>query len=148
MKPIRALNHMDLRQQRRFLNCLVILSSLIGYLEWGGNNSAFLFEAETELILRSFSDPASVLHPLTILPMAGQTMLGITVFQHNPSYRLSYWGIAGLGLLITLISINGLISLSLKIFCSTLPFMMCALFALSAIKKQKRLALQSLTSKS
>ncbi|MFM9056429.1 MAG: hypothetical protein ACKOQY_07045 [Bacteroidota bacterium] len=51
------------RHQRRILNGLLILTSLFGFLEWGGNNQAFLFEAELDVLSRSFTDPVAVIHP-------------------------------------------------------------------------------------
>jgi hypothetical protein len=133
---------MDIRLQRRMLNALVIFTSLFGFLEWGGNNEAFLYETEIEVISRMLKDPLAVIHPLTLLPMAGQALLLITLFQHDPSQRLTYWGVTGLGLLIALMFVIGLISLSLKIVASTTPFLIMAFLALYSIKIQKHLASQ------
>jgi len=66
----------------------------------------------------------------------------ITLFQHDPSQRLTYWGVTGLGLLIALMFVIGLISLSLKIVASTTPFLIMAFVALYSIKIQKHLASQ------
>lgn len=122
------------RHQRRILNGLLILTSLFGFLEWGGNNQAFLFEAELDVLSRSFTDPVAVIHPLTLLPMAGQIVLLITLFQDNPGRRLTFCGITGLGLLITLMLVIGLIGLNWKIVASTLPFLLVARLALRATK--------------
>jgi hypothetical protein len=54
---------------------------LFGYLQWGGGNSMFLFQAEGEVFIKLFTNPAEALHPLTILPMLGQIILLITIFQ-------------------------------------------------------------------
>ena len=67
----------------KILNTLLVLSSLIGYLEWSGNNHLFIVEAEREIILKLFTDPNSIIHPLIILPIGGQILLLLTLFQKN-----------------------------------------------------------------
>lgn len=67
--------------RQRLLNFCLILTSLFGYLQWGGGNSMFLFQAEGEVFIKLFTNPAEALHPLTILPMLGQIILLITIFQ-------------------------------------------------------------------
>jgi hypothetical protein len=72
----------------KILNLGLILTSVFGYLEWGSGNHAFMFQAEAELLGKLFTDPASVVHPFTLLPLAGQLMLEITWFQPKPGKRL------------------------------------------------------------
>lgn len=131
---------MDIRHKRRMLNALVIFTSFFGFLEWGGNNEAFLYEAEIDVISGMLNDPLAVMHPLTLLPMIGQSLLLITLFQYEPGQRLTYLGVSGLGVLLTLMFLIGLISLNLKIVGSTTPFMITSLLALYTFKKQKNLS--------
>ena len=77
----------------KILNLTLILTSLIGYLEWGQDMSMFLFQGELDVISKLFTDPLSVLHPFTLLPLLGQILLLITLFQKNPSKVLTYVGI-------------------------------------------------------
>lgn len=114
----------------KILNLLLIITSLMGYLEWSGNNHSFLFQAEAEILSKLFTDPASILHPLTILPMLGQLVLVITLFQKTPSKSLTYISIGGLGLLLLLMLVIGLMSLNLKIIISTIPFIVTAVVAI------------------
>lgn len=107
----------------KILNLLLVLTSLLGYLEWGKENKQFLFQAEAEIVAKLFNDPTSVIHPFTILPLAGQILLLITLFQKNPNKILTFIGIGGTGLLLGLMFIIGLISLNFKILCSTIPFL-------------------------
>lgn len=67
----------------KILNLLLILTSLIGYLEWGKDASVFFFQAEAQILSKLFTDTQSVLHPLILLPLAGQLLLLITLFQKN-----------------------------------------------------------------
>ena len=120
----------------RILNALLILTSLIGYLEWGKGNSSFLFQTEWEILSKIASDPISILHPFTVLPIAGQILLLITVFQNAPSKQLTYFGIACLSLLLLMMFGIGLMSLNLKIVGSTIPFMAVAFLAIRQLRKE------------
>ncbi|EAZ79915.1 hypothetical protein [Algoriphagus machipongonensis] len=118
----------------RLLIFLMIVSSLFGYLEWGGGNHSFLFQVEGEFAAKLFVDPKSVLHPLTVFPIIGQILLLITVFQAKPNRILIYIGIAGLGLLIGFMCFVGLIGLNMKIVFSTIPFLVLAIITIRAVK--------------
>jgi len=107
---------------------------MLGYLEWGQDNSMFLFQGEVEILRRLFSDPLSVAHPLVLLPMAGQLILLITLLPGVPRRMLTYMGIACLGLLLGFICFIGVISLNLKIFASTLPFLFTAIYAIRSYR--------------
>ncbi|WP_111684149.1 hypothetical protein [Winogradskyella tangerina] len=104
------------------LNFLLILSSFFGYLEWGIDNSSFLFEVEYQVISGLFTDFNSVSHPFTLLPLLGQILLVITLFQKQPSKKLTYLGIVLLGLLFGLMLFISIINLNFKILLSVIPF--------------------------
>jgi hypothetical protein len=107
----------------KILNTLLVLSSLIGYLEWSGNNHLFIVEAEREIILKLFTDPNSIIHPLIILPIGGQILLLLTLFQKKPNKIMTYISIAMLGCLLYLMLFIGIFSFNYKIIISTLPFL-------------------------
>lgn len=104
------------------LNILLILTSLIGYLEWGKDASVFFFQAELQILHKLFTDPQSVLHPLILLPLAGQLLLLFTLFQKKVSPYLTYFGMAAIALLILFMGIVGLISSNISIVISSIPF--------------------------
>lgn len=114
---------------------LLICTSLIGYLEWGGNNKMFLFQAEGDIIYKLFTNPRSVIHPFILLPMLGQVLLGFALFQNKPNKKLIYSGIACLGLLLGFMFLIGLFSLNFKIVLSTLPFVLTAIFTIFQLRK-------------
>lgn len=114
----------------KILNLLLILTSLAGYLEWGKDNALFLFQAEMEVIVKLVADPASAAHPFTVLPMVGQLILLITLFQRSPGKWLTFIGMAGLGLLLGFMFIVGLMGLNYKIMLSTLPFLITSFLTL------------------
>ena len=107
-------------------NFLLIVTSLIGYLEWSGNNHAFLFQAEVEIISKLFTGPTAVLHPFTVLPMIGQFILLVTLFQNKPNKIWTFISVGCLGLLLGFMFVIGLISLNYKIVFSTIPFIVVA----------------------
>lgn len=122
---------------KKLLNLLLVLTSLLGYLEWGVDNSTFLFQAEYEVVIKIFTDPGSVMHPFVILPMLGQLLLLITLFQQEPSKRLTLIGIGCIGLLLGLMFIIGLIGPDIKILLSTVPFMLTATSVVMKFRKGK-----------
>lgn len=125
------------RMKRKILNLLLILTSFIGYLEWGGHNQILLFQAEGEIISKLFSDPASVIHPFTLLPMIGQIILLVTLFQDKPNKMMTYIGISCLGLLLGFMLVIGLMSFNYKIILSTLPFLIVAVITILHYKNLK-----------
>jgi len=105
---------------------------MFGYLEWGRDNAMFLFQGETEILRRLFTDPMSVAHPFVLLPLFGQIILLISLLPRTPHRLLSYVGIACLWLLLGFVCFIGVISLNWKIFVSTLPFLFVAVYTLKS----------------
>lgn len=113
----------------KILNFFLIFTSLLGYLEWGKNTYTFLFQAEFEILIKIFKDTKSVLHPFTILPLIGQLILIITLFQKTPSKILTYIGIVSLSVLLLFMFLIGLMSMNYKIIFSTIPFIVTSILA-------------------
>ena len=104
----------------------MLLTSLFGYMEWGGGNKAFLYESETEVFKGLGTDPASLIHPLVLLPLLGQLLLLITLFQHNPGKWLTYAGMISLSLLLGIILFIGILeSNSRMLWCHNPNFHEC-----------------------
>ena len=121
--------------KRRVLNGCLIITSLLGYLEWGGGNSIFLWQGEIDVLSRLVREPGSAAHPFTIAPLLGQLILVITLFQRKPSRVLTLIGLGCLSLLLVFMFIIGLISLNYKILLSTIPFIVAALLIILEIKR-------------
>lgn len=126
---------MEANMKSKLLNLLLLLTSLVGYMEWSGNNHAFLFQAEGEVLAKLITNPMEVLHPLTILPLIGQVLLIITLFQKIPSKTLTYISIGGLGVLLALLFVIGLMSLNYKMSGAALPFIVIAIVAIRHYRK-------------
>jgi len=118
----------------KILNGLLILTSLVGFLQWGNNQHMFLFEIEIDILSKLFSDPLSVLHPVVILPMLAQAILIFTLFQNVVSKTLTYLSMIGLALLLVFMLFVGVLSLNFKIIVSTLPFIIIATISLRHYK--------------
>ncbi|MFY8004443.1 MAG: hypothetical protein ACOVNR_06345 [Chitinophagaceae bacterium] len=119
---------------KRILNGLLIVSSLLGYLEWGGNNAVFLAEAEWQVFVSFFKHPTSLMHPLIIIPIIGQILLLIGLFQQKPKQLLAIIGIICIGLLLFLILFIGIIDTNLKIIVSVLPFWLLVILKFTLLK--------------
>ncbi|WP_312901262.1 hypothetical protein, partial [Chryseobacterium taichungense] len=114
----------------KLLNTLLIISSLLGYLEWGTNNHSFIFESEWEIILKIFSDPISVAHPFVLIPLVGQVSLVLTLFQKNCSKILTILGISLIGILFLFLLIIGILSINPKIIVFSLPFLIVGFYTI------------------
>ncbi|TNE65202.1 MAG: hypothetical protein EP344_03115 [Bacteroidetes bacterium] len=121
----------------KFLNLGLILSSLIGYLKWGTDQSMFLFEGERDILVKLFTDPVSVLHPFVLLPLFGQVLLLVTLFQKEPGIRLTYIGMACIGILLLLIFLIGLMNIDHQILLSATPFLVLCIWTIRHHRAQK-----------
>lgn len=108
---------------QRIINLLIILTSCLCYLEWGGGQSAFLVEMELLLLSGQTSSAGDFTHPLIFLPQVGQLLVLIALLQKTPNRRLTTVGLALIAVLLLLVSVVGLIELSPRIFGSTVPFL-------------------------
>ncbi|MCB9235579.1 MAG: hypothetical protein H6581_28240 [Bacteroidia bacterium] len=129
---------MTLIQRHKLINLLLILTSLLGYLEWGRDNHSFLFQMEGELLAKLITEPKTVMHPFTLLPLAGQILLLITLFQKRPRRLLTWLGMVGIGLLLFMILLVGTLSFNWLILGSALPFWLVVVWAIVFMRRQKR----------
>ena len=123
--------------KQKLLNFGLIITSLFGYLEWGQDNTAFLFQAEWDVMKKLFEDPVNIIHPFTLIPMFGQAVLISTLLQKKPSRILTYLGIACLGLLMLMVAFIGILETNFKMIGSALPFVICSILAIRYLRKKK-----------
>lgn len=116
---------------------LLLLTSLIGYLEWGGDNNGFLFEIETVVWKKLWSNPGEALHPFTILPMLGQGLLLVALFQKKPNRWLTIAGLVCLSTIMLMVFVIGALTLNWKIILCSLPFMVTAVVAVMQLRRKK-----------
>lgn len=118
----------------KLLNVILIIFSLMGYLEWGGNHQ-YLFDIEFEVISKLLTTPTEALQPLVIIPLAGQMMLAYTLYQSEPDRKLIHMGIACIGFLMLFILIAGIMGPNFKIIGSILPFILTSIYTILTLKK-------------
>ncbi len=113
----------------------IVISSLFGYLEWGQGYHAFLYQVEIEFFSKILTDSKSVLHPFTVIPLAGQLILIFVLFQKHPNFWLVLSGIGCLAVLFLFMSFIGIFAGSWKIIVSVLPFIILSLAVIFYRKK-------------
>jgi len=116
-------------------NLLLLLTSLVGYLAWGNDQHAFLFQAEAEVLYKLVTSPASALHPLTLIPMAGQLLLLIAFFRKHPVRWMTFAGIGAIGILLVVIFLVGLLGRNLLVAASAWPFLVTAAWTIRIYRK-------------
>ena len=116
--------------QLRLLLIFLAVSPLVCYLEWGTDQSAFLYEIEYDLLFGSKASQGAFTHPFVFLPMLGQVLLLISAFLKRPSRRLAIFGIAGIGLLVLMVLLTGILGGNWKVIASTMPFLLASLIFL------------------
>ena len=122
--------------KKKILNGCLILTSLIGFLEWGGGNKMFLFQGEIEVLTKLYQDPLAAAHPFTLLPLFGQLILLYTLFQKTPGRLLTVIGLGSLSVLLLFMFLIGLISFNYKILVSTIPFLITAILTILEVRKK------------
>jgi len=113
----------------------ILVSSLFGYLEWGGENHAFLYEMEIEILVKLFTNPLSIIHPFILLPLFGQFLLIYGLFSPKPKRWILYLGLLCISILLLFVFLIGCLALNLKIIFSILPFILVSTFFLIASRK-------------
>ena len=122
----------------RVLNFLLLATSLCAYLEWGGKQHLFLFQAELMLFSKLMHDPLAVLHPMIVLPFIGQVLLLITLFQKKPNWLYTILSLIFLGVLNVFIFVVGLLSLNMKITIASFPFIVISILILKQIRTRRK----------
>jgi hypothetical protein len=123
---------------RKKLNALilgVLLSSLFGYLEYGQGMSVFLFQAEKDALVQLVTNTKEAIHPFVLLPMLGQLLLILVLFQKKPNRWFIYFGILGMVVLLGFIFVVGCIALQPKMVFSTVPFLIFTFLLIQTIRR-------------
>lgn len=111
------------------------LSFFFGYLEWGGDQSAFIFETAYEVLFREGDKAATFSHPFVLAPFAGQLLVLVAVFQKQPKRLLVWAGIGLMGVLMLMLIVAGALSLNVRILLSTLPFVASAAWCIRLFRR-------------
>jgi len=107
-------------------------------MEWPGNNHGFLILMQYEIIFGKYFDLKNFIHPVILLPLIGEILLIITLFQKKISKVLLFTGMACLSVIMIIIFVVGIASLNIKIFASSIPFFIISFIILKMNVKFKR----------
>lgn len=108
--------------KQRMLNGALLISSLVGYLQWGDGQHAFLIQSEWEVLSKLLYDPMSAIHPFTIAPLVGQVVLLVTLFQKKPERLMTFVGMGSLAALLLFILFVGVWAGNIRMILSVIPF--------------------------
>jgi len=106
----------------QLINLGILLAFSICYLEWGGGNSSFIFQAEYELFRKTDDLLGSLTHPLILAGLIGQILLLYSIFKKTPNRLLNSIGVLILSPVVLLALLGGVLSLNWKVIAFALPF--------------------------
>lgn len=128
---------MDEQTKRRLTHIGLVLTSFIGYLEWGADQSMFLIQGEWDIIQQVFTDPAATLHPFIWLPMIGQVLLLVAAFTRKRKPILTWLGISGIGILLYFMFVIGFLGGGWMTSISVLPFMVLSIWVMVDLRRNR-----------
>jgi hypothetical protein len=117
----------------------LFISFFLGYLEWGKDSAAFVYEGFIEVISNAKGLKSNFTHPLIILPLIGEIIFILGTFNSRMQNK---WLIAALvltGLLYIMILLAGVLSKNPKMILSAAPYILFAIGLVIAIRKENRL---------
>lgn len=123
---------------KKILILVLLMAFQFGYLQWGGNKEAFIYNATAEVFSKLFSHPKNFFHPAILLPFAGEVILLFTLFQKKPNRKLIIAGLSLMSLLMLLLFLTGILTGNFKIILSTLPFFAIAILIIVITISQKK----------
>jgi hypothetical protein len=117
----------------------VFVSFLFCYLEWGKDQSSFVYEVVYIVLFKQGDMQNSFTHPLILLPFIGEIILLLLLFQKNPSRRWAFIGMLLPGILVLFLLFIGIMSQNIKIIGSTLPFLLSAIWVFRVFRRSEAL---------
>jgi hypothetical protein len=118
----------------KWLNLALVVTFLIGYLEWGKDQKMFIFEAFADIIQKAAADPVTFLHPFILFPLAGFVGILYTLFQNKPSRTLTFLSIGGMALIMVFIFLIGVFTGNIKMIIYNLPFLVLLVVVVRALR--------------
>lgn len=97
----------------------------------------FVFQIQWDIFFGDSVKKENFVHPAIALPFIGQLLLLITLFQKEPSRKLTIIGIILMGLLTILLLLIGILGMNFKMILSVLPFIGLSIFYLIKVRKRK-----------
>jgi len=122
--------------KQKLLIILLLLAVLIVYLQWGKDQSAFVYEMEYQILAGKTETKDVFMHPMVALPFLGQLLLLFSLFQKTPNRKLLIAAIVFMGILVAIVLLAGVLSKNLHIIGSTIPFIILSWMLLKTNRKK------------
>lgn len=126
----------DSMGKKQLLAAGLFISFFFGYLEWGVDNCAFIYEGFLEVIYNTKGAKSNFTHPLILLPLIGEIIFLFGSISKSLNYK---WYVAALiftGLLYIMIILVGFLSMKVKILFSAIPYLFFAVAMIRALRKE------------
>ena len=120
---------------KKFLSILLLIAFLFCYMEWGKTNTAFVFETEYYLFVKTTDTRSSFTHPLILIPLLGQLCILFSLFSKRRSKILVFAGMILMSVLVLFIFLAGILSLNVKMISSCLPFILLSIALIRIYRK-------------
>lgn len=122
---------------RAAINIGLLLSFLVCYMEWGGGNSSFVFQAEYHILFEKKEMAETITHPIVLAGLLGQLALLISAFWQNRPRLLNILAIVLLGIIVLFVFLIGALSANIKMLASALPFLVLTIVYFRMFRKAK-----------
>lgn len=122
----------------KILCLLAFAFSLIGYLQWGNSNTAFIFQAEYEIFSKLPDGDEAFKHPFILLPLIGQILLIVSIFLKKPRGFLIITALCLIGILFGMLLIVGFFGAGVLTVASSLPFLITSVLLVIHLRKIRR----------
>lgn len=106
----------------KWLHLGLVLTFLMGYMEWGKDQKMFIYEAFVDILQKAVAEPLNFLHPFILFPLAGFIGILYTLFQNLPSRTLTLLSIGGMALIMLFIFFIGVFTGNVRMMLFNLPF--------------------------
>ncbi len=116
----------------------LILAFSVCYTEWGGGQSAFIFQIELEFFSNFTQNLSSFSHPLILAGLLGQLGLIYGMVVSKPHFWIIGACLGFLSLVVGIFLLAGLLSLNFKIIGSTIPYWVLVVFWFRTGNKQPK----------
>lgn len=121
----------------RLINIGLFLAFNFCYLEWGSDQSSFLFQVVYTIFAEKKDLLSTLTHPLILFGFAGQLLLLLSAIRKVPNKIVNLIGWLCLAVIVSLILLVGLLALNWKIILSTVPFIVLSVLFFRNRRKQR-----------
>lgn len=121
----------------KWIHLGLVVSFLIGYMEWGKDQKMFIFQAFADIIEKGLADPITFLHPFILFPLVGFVGILYSLFQNKPNKTLTLISIGGMALIMLFIFFIGVFTGNVKMILFNLPFMVFMVLEVLALRASR-----------